>query len=233
MNLAEASRCNVWTCPEPIRAKEYCSKHYQRLIRRGDVFVAGNRLAVGKADRKDNIDAMNRDIQELWRAAQAQGWQRKSTKDGWMFQSPDGVSQVLVHRGDPSDWRAFENSKQRFKRAGLVFPYTPEPSIAEVTASIVEEEPVPQFEVIEAAAAPAPAPESDIQGQIRAVETTALEMLSALEEVVHSLKGEIGGLKAQIANLEEEIASLKKTAVPADETRRSDFLAAWREWVNR
>lgn len=49
-----------------------------------------------------------KDIKKLIKQAEAQGWRRKDKKSGWMLYSPDGTTQVMIHKS-ASDARALGN----------------------------------------------------------------------------------------------------------------------------
>ncbi len=39
-----------------------------------------------------------KEVKELKRDAEKQGWTAVEKKNGWMMQSPDGVGQVMIHK---------------------------------------------------------------------------------------------------------------------------------------
>lgn len=65
-----------------------------------------------------------RNVKDLQRLAEAQGWTCEKTTGGHhKWTSPDG--QIVGHSGTPSDWRAIDNFRAELKRKGLR-PYMPQ-----------------------------------------------------------------------------------------------------------
>lgn len=61
-----------------------------------------------------------KDIEELVRRAQGQGWLVEKTKKGyWRFLSADKSQPPIVTPSAPSDWRSLHNTKASLRRAGL------------------------------------------------------------------------------------------------------------------
>lgn len=60
-----------------------------------------------------------KELKEIVKAAEKQGWQVKTTKKGHkMFYAPDGVNKVLAG-GTPSDHRALQNLLADLRRYGF------------------------------------------------------------------------------------------------------------------
>jgi hypothetical protein len=57
-------------------------------------------------------------LRALIDAATRVGWRAMPTRKGFLLRSPDGVTQVLVHRS-PSDHRAVKNARAQLRRAGV------------------------------------------------------------------------------------------------------------------
>lgn len=60
----------------------------------------------------------NKQTRELVRQALHQDWTAKKTTKGFMLLSPDGKTQVLIHKTN-SDLRAHKNIRARLRRAGV------------------------------------------------------------------------------------------------------------------
>ena len=57
-------------------------------------------------------------IKKLRRMAEDQGWREREKKGGWMLYSPDGITQVMVHK-TASDPRALGNLLSEMKNGGF------------------------------------------------------------------------------------------------------------------
>lgn len=58
------------------------------------------------------------EIRALRKKLQDQGWRIVERKAGFMAQSPDGVTQVMIHL-TPGDHRAMRNAIARLRRGGF------------------------------------------------------------------------------------------------------------------
>ncbi len=52
--------------------------------------------------------AYQKDIRKLIKQAKEQGWRVKDKRSGWMLYSPDGITQVMIHK-TASDSRELGN----------------------------------------------------------------------------------------------------------------------------
>lgn len=59
-----------------------------------------------------------RELQQLIRKCEDQGWRVKETRSGWILLSPNGVDTASVHK-TPSDHRADKNFLAKLKRYGV------------------------------------------------------------------------------------------------------------------
>lgn len=59
-----------------------------------------------------------KELKEIIKAAEGQGWRVKERKGHYLFLAPDGINKVTV-AGTPSDHRALNNSIARLRRYGL------------------------------------------------------------------------------------------------------------------
>ncbi|GAB2613457.1 hypothetical protein GCM10027067_26230 [Pseudactinotalea suaedae] len=58
--------------------------------------------------------------EDLVALAESQGWESKSTKNGWHLIPPDPTKPIVALHRTPSDHRWFQNALQRLKRSGLI-----------------------------------------------------------------------------------------------------------------
>lgn len=61
---------------------------------------------------------MKKEVKELRRKLEAQGWRLEDRGSTVMAFSPDGVTVVSIHK-TPSDWRAMKNTIARLRRGGF------------------------------------------------------------------------------------------------------------------
>ena len=57
-------------------------------------------------------------LKKLKKQAMEQGWREADKKAGWMLYSPDGVTQVMIHK-TASDHRALENLIAEMRGGGF------------------------------------------------------------------------------------------------------------------
>jgi hypothetical protein len=67
---------------------------------------------------------MDRELREITKAADAQGWHWQMSKGGHViFFPPDKQFAPIVFAGTPSDHRSRQNSMSRMKRSGFIWPW--------------------------------------------------------------------------------------------------------------
>jgi hypothetical protein len=62
--------------------------------------------------------SIQREVEAIVRKAEAQGFDVKVKKMGWMISTPNGQGSVMVHK-TPSDHRALKNALARLRRYGF------------------------------------------------------------------------------------------------------------------
>lgn len=59
-----------------------------------------------------------KDVKNLLKEAEKQGWRVQEKKKGWMLYSPDGVTQVMIHK-TATDHHALDNAISLMRPGGF------------------------------------------------------------------------------------------------------------------